>query len=85
MTFLRLVSKDLRSVSSKFSSSRIRVLERSIDEFEFSLITAILKKIYMYIIKAVETIRNDIIRSLELKINVKLEMIEPNVKYIAHH
>ena len=79
------MSKDLRSVSSKFSSSRIRVLERSIDEFEFSLITAILKKIYMYIIKAVETIRNDIIRSLELKINVKLEMIEPNGKYIAHH
>ena len=77
------MSKDLRSVSSKFSSSRIRVLERSIDEFEFSLITAILKKIF--IIKAVETIRNDIIRSLELKINVKLEMIEPNGKYIAHH
>ena len=77
------MSKDLRSVSSKFSSSRIRVLERSIDEFEFSLITAILKNIY--IIKAVETIRNDIIRSLELKINVKLEMIEPNGKYIVHH
>ena len=77
MTFLRLVSKDLRSVSSKFSSSRIRVLERSIDEFEFSLITAILKK-NIYITKAVETIRDDIIRSLELKIDVKLKMIKQN-------
>ena len=71
------MSKDLRSVSSKFSSSRIRVLERSIDEFEFSLITAILKR-NIYITKAVETIRDDIIRSLELKIDVKLKMIKQN-------
>ena len=32
----------------------------------------------MYITRAVETIRDDIIRSLELKIDVKLEMRKPS-------